>query len=142
MTDKDSGWEALFNPEDDFDSKVEAGALRGQPQSANVERYLQLPGVRGVIQVSLDGVVLHHNLPGDIQYYTALSATVGSAARQVERILGSGGYEYAVIRLTSDAYSTMVFREGKTFIGLLLSGEIAPTHIVTRLRDLNSGSPE
>jgi predicted regulator of Ras-like GTPase activity (Roadblock/LC7/MglB family) len=139
MTDKDSGWDALFNSEEDLDANLEPGALPGQTSINKLEVYLQLPGVRGVIQVTLDGVVLHQNVPGDIQYYSALCASVGSAARQVDRILALDGFEYAVVRLGSDAHSTLIFREGETFTGLLLSGEIAPTHIVTRLRDLRAG---
>jgi predicted regulator of Ras-like GTPase activity (Roadblock/LC7/MglB family) len=141
MTDKDSGWDALFKPEEDFDSNREPGTLPGTTSITRLENYLQLPGVRGLIQVTLDGVVLHQNVPGDIQYYSALCASVGSAARQADRILGLDGFEYAVVRLSSDAHSTLIFREGETFIGLLLSGEIAPTHIVTRLRDLRAGRP-
>jgi hypothetical protein len=83
--------------------------------------------------------VLHQDVPGEVQYYAALSALIGSAARQVDRTLGLEGFEYAVVRLAADTHSTMIIRVDDTFVGLLLSGEIAPTHIVTRLRDMRSG---
>jgi predicted regulator of Ras-like GTPase activity (Roadblock/LC7/MglB family) len=139
MADKKSGWDALFDPEDDLEAGIGGRSHLAGASSAQLEKYLQLPGVRGAIQVTLDGVVLNQDVPGDVQYYSALTASIGSTARQVDRMLTMGGFEYAVVRMTADTHSTMIFRAGDTFVGLLLSGEIAPTHIITRLRDLGSG---
>jgi predicted regulator of Ras-like GTPase activity (Roadblock/LC7/MglB family) len=141
MSEDDSGWEELLNPEDDFDSRQTTGPY-GKGLVAGIEKYLEFPGVRGAIQVTLDGVVLHHQVPGDVDYYAALTASIGSTARKIDNLLSLGGYEYAVVRLATDSHSTMVFHDGNTFVGLLLSGEIAPTHIVTRLKDLGSGRSE
>lgn len=141
MSEGDSGWKDLFNPEDDFDSRQVTGPY-GTGSVAGIEKYMELPGVRGVIQVTLDGVVLHHQVPGDVEYYAALTASIGSTARKVDNLLSFGGYEYAVVRMATDSHSTMVFNDGNTFVGLLLSGEIAPTHIVTRLQDLGLGRSE
>ncbi|MGD8632361.1 MAG: roadblock/LC7 domain-containing protein [Anaerolineales bacterium] len=138
MTEDESGWEALFNPDDDFDSQPTRGAYSGKGPGASLGKYLDLPGVRGAIRVTLDGVVLHHQVPGDVEYYAALTASIGSTARRVDRLLSLGGYEYAVVRMASDSHSTMIILDGDTFVGLLLSGEIAPTHIVTRLQNLGS----
>jgi predicted regulator of Ras-like GTPase activity (Roadblock/LC7/MglB family) len=139
MTDHDSGWDALFNPEEDFDSILGDQTSSGMSQTRDLTGYLQIPGVGGAIRVTLDGVVLQQNVPGEVEYYAALTATIGSTARQVDRLLTLGGYEYAVVRMAADTHPTMIFRQGETFIGLLLSGEIAPSHIVARLRDQRSG---
>lgn len=135
MTGKHSGWDELFNPEEELEPRIADGARSAGSSRPSLETYLQLPGVRGAIQVTLDGVVLHQDVPGDIQYHAALTASIGSTARQVDRMLAMGGFEYAVVRMAADTYSTMIFRDGETFVGLRLSGEIAPTHIIARLRD-------
>lgn len=138
MSNQDTGWDALFDPEDDLDQPQARVNRSGRASGAGLAAYLQLPGVSGAIQVTLDGVVLQEQVPGEVQYYAALTASIGSSARQIDGILSLDGYEYAVARLGADTHSTLIFRQGDTFMGLLLSGEIAPTHIITRLRDLYS----
>ncbi len=140
MADSPSGWNELFNPEDEFEDGLPRSPHTRGAQDEKLERYLELQGVRGAIQVTLDGVVLQQHVPGDVQYYAALTAAIGSTARQVDRMMALQGLEYAVVRMSADTHSTMIFREQDTFIGLLLSGEIAPTHIITRLRGMNSGN--
>lgn len=139
MSDNDSGWEALFNPEDDLDSLRVERTGSAVPSAGKLKVYRDLPGVSGAIQVTLDGVIINQDLPGEPEYYAALAATIGSTGRLIDSTLSLGGYEYAVVRLEEDLQHTMIFRSGDTFIGLLLSGEIAPTHIVARLRDLGRG---
>lgn len=139
MSGRDPGWDALFDPEGEIEDQLGGGRVPGGLASKSLDGYLQLGGVSGAIQVTLDGVVLQQQVPGDVQYYAALTASIGSSARQIDRMLNFNGYEYAVARMATDTHSTLIFRQGDTFIGLLLSGEIAPTHIITRLRDLHSG---
>lgn len=139
MPGKDSGWDALFESDDEIDSILQQDPRSGAQSPTGLARFRNLPGVRGAVQVTLDGVVLHHDAPGEIEYYAALAASIGSTARQIDSMLTLNGYDYAVVRLTSDIHPTLIFREQDSFIALLLSGEIAPSHIVTRLRDLRSG---
>jgi predicted regulator of Ras-like GTPase activity (Roadblock/LC7/MglB family) len=139
VSDQDFGWDALFNSDDKLEPVLGGKPPAGTPALGALARYLQLPGVNGAIQVTLDGVVRHQDVPGEVEYYAALTASIGSTARQVNQLLTLNGYEYAVVRMAADTHQTMVFREGDTFIGLLLSGEIAPTHIVARLRSSRSG---
>jgi predicted regulator of Ras-like GTPase activity (Roadblock/LC7/MglB family) len=139
MSGRDPGWDALFDPEGEIEDQLGGTRRPGRLSSASLDGYLQLTGVSGAIQVTLDGVVLQQQVPGDVQYYAALTASIGSSARQIDRMLSFDGYEYAVARMAADTHSTLIFRQGDTFIGLLLSGEIAPTHIVARLSDLHSG---
>jgi predicted regulator of Ras-like GTPase activity (Roadblock/LC7/MglB family) len=139
MTDNSSGWDALFDSEDGLETGIGGRSHPADASSARLEEYLQLPGVTGAIQVTLDGVVLNHDISGEVQYNSALTASIGSTARQVDRMLSMGGFEYAVVKMAADTHSTMIFREGDTFVGLHLSGAIAPTHIISRLRDPGSG---
>ena len=138
MSNQDTGWDALFNPDDELEDTLAGVDRSGRASGAGLTAYLQLPGVSGAIQVTLDGVVLHEQVPGEVQYYAALTASIGSSARQIDGMLSLEGYEYAVARLGEDTHSTLIFRQGDAFVGLLLSGEIAPSHIITRLRDLYS----
>ncbi len=139
MADNQSGWDALFNPDDELESEVGGRSRSPGAAGASLEKYMQLPGVRGAIQVTLDGVVLNQFVPGDVQYYASLTASIGSTARQVDGMLEMDGFEYAVVRTSDDIHSIMIFLEKDSFVGLLLSGEIAPTHIIARLRDPGSG---
>jgi predicted regulator of Ras-like GTPase activity (Roadblock/LC7/MglB family) len=137
MDDFDSGqWDALFAG--DEDTRV-VRADRSGAVELNVKALHEVPGVKGVVQVALDGVLQAHSMAGSPEQATAITAYLGASARQAGAVMGYKDFDHAIINFQEGGDPVLVFRQGASFIGLLLDGELAPTHILSRIQGRSGG---
>ncbi|MFN2275538.1 MAG: roadblock/LC7 domain-containing protein [Anaerolineales bacterium] len=122
-------WDALFGVEN-----RPQGAARPQAPGDQLAKYLQLPGVRGVVRLALDGVVLGQAGEIDGEQHGALSAFIGTSGGQLGQTLRMGALQYALFSLTGESKPFLVLRYREGYLGLLLEGEMSPTHVVARLQ--------
>jgi predicted regulator of Ras-like GTPase activity (Roadblock/LC7/MglB family) len=133
MDDYDSGqWDALFAGDEDTRVVREEGSATG---SLGIQDYCDVPGVKGAVQVALNGVLQAHSLPGSPEQTAAITAYLGVSARQVGAAMSYRTFDHAILNFANDDDPVLVFRQGSSFVGLLLDEEIAASHILTRVRE-------
>jgi predicted regulator of Ras-like GTPase activity (Roadblock/LC7/MglB family) len=123
-------WDALFGFE-----QMPASQRPARPTAqSRLERLLQLPGVRGTVQVALDGLVIAEAGEIDGEAHGALAAFAGSSGSQLGQTLGLGALNYAVLSFSGEPHAFLLLRQRDGYLGLLLEPEISPTHIIARLQ--------
>jgi hypothetical protein len=133
MDDYDSGqWDALFSGDEDTRVVRAAGSASG---SLKVQDYCDVPGVKGAVQVALNGVLQAHSLAGSPEQTAAITAYLGVSARQVGAAMNYRSFDHVILNFANDDDPVLVFRQGSSFVGLLLDEEIAASHILTRIRE-------
>jgi predicted regulator of Ras-like GTPase activity (Roadblock/LC7/MglB family) len=133
MEEGDSGqWDALFESDE-----VARFARPGSPGSAStsLQELREVPGVRGVVQVALDGVLQAHALDGSPEQAASMTAYLGAAARQVGALMAFNQFDHAMLNYLKGGNPVVVVRRGSSFLGFLLDGDIAASHILTRIRE-------
>jgi predicted regulator of Ras-like GTPase activity (Roadblock/LC7/MglB family) len=137
MDDYDSGqWDALFSG--DEDTRV-ARAEGTAPGMVGVQEYCEVPGVKGAVQVALDGVLQAHSIAGSPEQTAAITAYLGASARQVGATMSYRNFDHAILNFGDSGDPVLVFRQGSSFVGLLLDEEIAASHILSRIRERTRG---
>jgi predicted regulator of Ras-like GTPase activity (Roadblock/LC7/MglB family) len=137
MDDYDSGqWDALFAG--DEDTRLMRADRSGAVQ-LNVQALHEVPGVKGVVQVALDGVLQAYSMAGSPEQAAALTAYLGASARQVGATMGYKDFDHAILNFREGGDPVLVFRQGASFIGLLLDGELAASHILSRIQGRTGG---
>jgi hypothetical protein len=48
-------------------------------------------------------------------------------------------FDHVILNFANDDDPVLVFRQGSSFVGLLLDEEIAASHILTRIRERSGG---
>jgi predicted regulator of Ras-like GTPase activity (Roadblock/LC7/MglB family) len=133
MDDYDSGqWDALFSG--DEDSRVVRAGSSGII-STSVDELRKLPGVNGAVQVGLDGVLQAHAVEGSPEQVAAITASLSTSTRQVGAVMGYKDFDHAMLTFVEGGDPVVIFRHGASFVGLLLDGDIAASHILTRIRE-------
>lgn len=123
-------WDALFSFE-----RVPAPQEPDRPTAQNrLERFLELTGVQGVVQVALDGLVLGQAGEIDGEGHGALAAFVGASGSQLGQTLQLGALNYSVLSFAGEPHAFLLLRQRDGYLGLLLEPEISPTHIIARLQ--------
>lgn len=133
MTDDDfdSGqWDALFGG-DDGTRVVRPGSARSL--SITVQDLCKVPGVKGAVQVALDGVLQAHAVDGSPEQISAMTAYLGATARQVAATLSYQTFDHALLSYVAEGDPVMIFRSGSSFFGLALEADIAASHIFARI---------
>jgi predicted regulator of Ras-like GTPase activity (Roadblock/LC7/MglB family) len=137
MDDYDSGqWDALFSGDEDARVVRAEGSESG---TLNVQEYCDVPGVKGAVQVALNGVLQAHSLAGSPEQTAAITAYLGTSARQVGAAMSYRTFDHVILNFANDDDPVLVFRQGSSFVGLLLDEEIAASHILTRIRERSGG---
>ena len=137
MDDYDSGqWDALFAGDEDTRIVSTEDTTSG---SLSIDDYCNVPGVKGAVQVAMDGVLQAHSLPGAPEQAAAITAYLGASARQAGAAMAYHAFDHAILNLGEGDDPVLVFRQGSSFIGLLLDEEIAASHILTRVRERSGG---
>jgi len=132
MDDYDSGqWDALFTG--DEDSRV-VRTGESSEVTTTVQEYCEVPGVKGAVQVALDGVLQANRVDGSPEQAAAITAYLGASARQVGAVMEYKNFDHAHLNYGEGGDPILVFRKGSSFFGLLLDGEIAASHILSRIR--------
>ncbi len=128
-----SGWDALFGSPADG----EAGRPPSLHPSGNpLERYLELPGVKGVLRVALEGTILGQAGEVEAEQDAALAAFLGAAGGQLGQAMGVGALQYTTVAFGGSAPLMLLLRQPDAFLGLLLDRGISPTHVISRLQDV------
>jgi predicted regulator of Ras-like GTPase activity (Roadblock/LC7/MglB family) len=135
LSDKsfEQGWDDLFRG-------TQAG-VTGQPslpdQSANrLNPFLELPGVKGVLRVALEGTILGTAGELEAEQDAALSAFLGAAAGQIGQVLELGRLQYTTIAFGDVDRPMLLLRQPDAFLGMILESGISPTHVISKLQDL------
>jgi predicted regulator of Ras-like GTPase activity (Roadblock/LC7/MglB family) len=137
MDDFDSGqWDALFAGDEDTRVVRAAGTAS---ETFSVEEFCEVPGVKGAIRVALDGALQAHSLAESPEQAAAITTYLGASARQVGATMGYRNFDHAVLNFDSGGDPVLVFRQGSSFVGLLLEEDIAPSHIISRIRERSGG---
>jgi predicted regulator of Ras-like GTPase activity (Roadblock/LC7/MglB family) len=124
-------WDALFGV---GAAASPPGAKGPQTPAGKLGKYLEMPGVRGVVRVALDGLVLDQAGEVDSEQHGALTAFIGASGGQLGQILRLGPLHYAVLSFTDEPRPFLIVRHHEGYLGLLLEPEISPTHIIARLQ--------
>jgi predicted regulator of Ras-like GTPase activity (Roadblock/LC7/MglB family) len=128
-----SGWDALFGSP----AGGETGRAPRLHSSTNpLERYLELPGVRGVLRVALEGTILGQAGEVEAEQDAALAAFLGAAGGQLGQVLGTGALQYATVAFSGSSALMLLLRQPEAFLGLLLDRGISPTHVISRLQEM------
>ena len=126
-------WDALFG-------SAEAGtpghAPRPQSSSNPLNPYLELPGVKGVLQVALEGTILGKAGEVDAEQDAALAAFLGAAGGQLGQVLEFGTFQYSTVAFGGASHPMLLLRQPDAFLGLILDSGISPTHVISKLQDL------
>ncbi len=131
--DFDSGqWDALFAGDEDA-RVVRHGSSRAL--SITVQDLRDVPGVKGAVQVALDGVLQAHAMDGSPEQLSAITAYLGATARQVAATMTYQAFDHALLSYIGGGDPVMVFRSGSSFFGLSLEADIAASHILARIRE-------
>lgn len=137
MEDYDSGqWDALFAGDEDTKVVRPEGAAAAR---LTVQEYCDVPGVNGAVQVGIDGVLQFHSVTGSPEQAAAITAYLGASARQVGAAMAYQTFDHAILHFEQGDEPVLVFRQGPSFIGLLLDREIAASHILSRVRERSGG---
>lgn len=137
MEDYESGqWDALFAGDEDT-RVVRAGD--SPPEALNVQQYCDVPGVKGAVLVAMDGALQAHALSGSPEQAAAITTYLGASARQVGATMNYHSFDHAILNTLGGGDPILVFRQGGSFVGLLLDEEIAASHILTRIRERSGG---
>lgn len=132
MDDFDSGhWDALFTG--DEESRAVPTGDSGAA-TTTVQEFCGVPGVKGAVQVTLDGVLQAQKVDGSPEQAAAITAYLGASARQVGAVMGYKNFDHAYLNYGEGGDPILVFRQGSSFLGLLLDGEIAANHILSRIQ--------
>jgi len=127
------GWDALFG-------STQAGppghAPRPQSSSNPLQPYLELPGVKGVLRVALEGTILGKAGEVDAEQDAAMAAFLGAAGGQLGQVLGLGALQYSTVAFGSANHPMLLLRQPDAFLGLILDSGISPTHVISKLQDL------
>ena len=128
-----SGWDALFGSP--------AGGEKGRapmlPTSTNpLERYLELPGVKGVLRVALEGTILGQAGEVEAEQDAALAAFLGAAGGQLGQVLETGALQYTTVAFNGSSALMLLLRQPEAFLALLLDRGISPSHVISRLQDM------
>ncbi len=117
-------------------------------------RLREVPGVKGAVRVSLDGVLQQHSIDGPPDIVADLTARLSAAARRIAAVMDYADFEHALLSYRDGGNPLLIFPGESSFIGLLLevpqtlvgisdtsqtfySRElIAASHILTRIRGL------
>jgi predicted regulator of Ras-like GTPase activity (Roadblock/LC7/MglB family) len=128
-----SSWDALFGSS----AGGEAGRTPRQHSSTNpLERYLDLPGVKGALRVALEGTILGQAGEVDAEQDAALAAFLGAAGGQLGQVQGTGALQYATVAFSGSSALMLLLRQPEAFLGLLLDRGISPTHVISRLQEM------
>jgi predicted regulator of Ras-like GTPase activity (Roadblock/LC7/MglB family) len=137
MDDYESGqWDALFAGDEETRIVRPEGSV---PGSLSIEDYCDVPGVKGAVQVAMDGVLQAHSLQGSPEQAAAITAYLSASARQAGAAMAYHSFDHATLNFEQAGDPVLVFRQGGSFIGLLLDEEIAASHILSRVRERSGG---
>ena len=128
-----SDWDALFGSP----AGGEPGRAPQLRASTNpLERYLDLPGVKGVLRVALEGTILGQAGEVEAEQDAALAAFLGAAGGQLGQVLGTGALQYATVAFGGSSALMLLLRQPEAYLGLLLDRGISPTHVISRLQEM------
>jgi predicted regulator of Ras-like GTPase activity (Roadblock/LC7/MglB family) len=140
MTDDyDSGqWDALFAG--DEDTRVMRGEGAGVTP-VTMQELREVPGVKAALQVAHDGILQAHAVEGSPEQVAAITAYLSATARQVGAAMGFQSFDHASLNIGDSGDPILVIRHGSSYLGLLLDGEIAASHILSRIHERLGGKP-
>lgn len=98
----------------------------------SVTRLSKVPGVAGAVIVATDGVVLAHNLPGDVEKHGATAVLMGAMATQIGHTLSLGTFSSAVVEMSNA--KMLVLEQPDCYVGLVLEESATPASIVLQVR--------
>lgn len=124
-------WDALFGVERQPSTQ---GGGKPQAPGGQLAKYLALPGVRGVVRVALDGLMLGQAGEVDGEQHGALTAFIGASGGQLGQALKIGTLHYSVFSIAGESAPFLMLRSQQGYLGLLLEPEISPTHVIARLQ--------
>jgi predicted regulator of Ras-like GTPase activity (Roadblock/LC7/MglB family) len=138
MTDDyDSGqWDALFAGDEDTRIMRGEGA---ETTPITMQELRAVPGVKAALQVAHDGILQAHAIEGSPEQAAAITAYLSATARQVGAALSYHNLDHASMDVGESGDPILVIRHGSSYLGLLLDGEIAVSHILTRVRERLGG---
>jgi len=96
-----------------------------------VSRLAGIPGVTGAVIVTTDGVVMAHQLPGDVDRHAATAALIGAMATQVGQTLGLGSLSNAVVTMSNA--SMLVAERPDCYVGLVLDQAATPAAVMLQM---------
>ena len=103
-------------------------------QQGLVSQLIRVPGVAGAVIVTTDGMVLAHQLPGDVEKHGAAAALMGAMATQIGHTLNLGAFSSAVVEMSNA--SMLVQERPDCYVGLVLEESAAPASIVLQTRSM------
>lgn len=116
-------------------------------------RLREVPGVKGAVRVSPDGLLQEHSTEGTSKQVSAITAELGSTAQQAALVMDFKKFDYALL-CCDDENPILVFPEDSSFIGLILDvpqalvgidnssqtffskESIAASHVLSRIRGM------
>lgn len=126
-------WDALFGS---TDTGVPGHAPQPHSISNPLQPYLELPGVRGVLRVALEGTILGKAGEVDAEQDAALAAFLGAAGGQLGQALEMGALQYSTVTFGTANRPMLLLRQPDAFLGLILDSGISPTHVISKLQHL------
>jgi predicted regulator of Ras-like GTPase activity (Roadblock/LC7/MglB family) len=97
-----------------------------------VSQLARVPGVAGAVIVTTDGMVLGHNLPGDVERHAAVAALLGAMAAQIGDTLHLGTFRAAGVETASG--NMLVLERPDCYVGLVLEESATATAVAMQAR--------
>lgn len=134
-------WEALFGEAGSARNPVVGGSAGRALTPQELQALRVIPGVQGVVQLTLEGGNLGAAVDGDGEWMRSLAAYFGSSAEQLGASIGLFGLDYAVVLLDNPVEQVLVLPRGKTYLGIQLAPDVLPSMVAARIRDLDRRAP-
>lgn len=131
MSEGDSAWEDLFADPGGLQPAERERAPEGR--SISLDRYARMDGVFGAVLVMADGRILDHTLPRGADRAGMVVSSVGVAALELGQLIAAGAFQYGVATIGLEGEALMVLPEDTMFVGLLLTKDVSPAHIASKL---------
>jgi len=101
-----------------------------------VGKLKKVEGVAGAVIVAKDGIVIAHDLEGEVEKEGAVAVFVGNAASEIGEAMALGPLESAVVEMGSARAKMLVLEQPDYCVGLLLDERASPALIASQARGI------